>query len=187
MSLFEPKVTNFVIKWAGEKPSESITAKIENNNGEEVGSIISRGMIKPKTELLDSENSAVLTVVSGMLRDKFKIKSATGEVIGIAKEKSQLHKPKLVIEDLSKNEIVTVLNLSHLPGSHEVISPNKTVVAKFDVGINEVKISNVRSKHDYICNFQIIDQAFDRKIIWGSFLSFLNIYFNEFPTFGPGG
>jgi len=187
MSLFEPQISNFVVTWEGDKATSSIEAKIKNNNGEKIGSIISKGGFKRQTYLLDSKDSRALTIFHGLMRDKFEIKDSNEKSIGIAKEKSQWHNPYLAIEDLSKKEILEIKDLSRLVGTHDVISSDKTVVAELELGIEEFENYKGKKDHRYTCNFQIFDQGFDKKILWGSFLSFLNAFYTDIVPTPPGG
>jgi len=178
MSLFESQITNFVVNWEGDNPESSIKAKIENDEGQKIGLIKSKGMIKPRTDLFNSKDSVVLTIIkSGLLKDKFEIKDANGDVIAIVKETS-INNPSLVVEDLNEKEILTVKPHLSLLGYHDIKLPNNSNVAKFKVSKEDIKKSFWNTEHRYICNFQINDQAFDKKILWGSFLSFLSSHYN---------
>ena len=169
MSLLDQNFYNCLIKWRGDKPTSKIKAPIENLQGENIGLINLVGSIKRHVDLFDSKDTKILSSSSSMMRNKFEITDSNGTLIGRSKEASGWRKAHLIIEDLNKKEILTVSNLSKLAVVHNVQTPNKNTIAIFDIG---------KMKDNYTCNFQVKEHDFDKKILWGSFLSILNSFYN---------
>ena len=169
MSLLDQNFTNCSIKWQGKKPTSKINAIIENFQGEKIGSIISEGSIKRHVGLFNLENSRILSSFSSVMRSKFEIKDSTDTLLGNGKEKLGWRDSHLIVEDLDEKEILKVLNLSKLAVVHNVQNPNKETVASFEIK---------KMEDNYTCDFQIIDQTYDKKILWGSFLAMLSSFYN---------
>lgn len=180
MSLLDTNTTQYVIKWEGYGYPIKDTAKIENEKGEKIGSIIFKGKKKEaqQTDLLDAEDSLVLTVVhtfSGL--DKCEIKDSNGNMIAFVEigKIPWWGKHEEVMENLEKKEILTTY-ASFGEGDHQIKSPSKKVLAEFETTMEKIKKSFWHADYYNVSFFQINDLNFDKKFLWASFMSHLTLY-----------
>jgi len=146
---------------------------------------LSKELMTRQTDLFDAEDHLVLTAFKSrrVWKDTYEIKDSMEKFLGSAKVKG-VFRTKMIIENSEKNEILNVRGSSNVVGVHEMKSPNDNTVAKFEITMEEVKKNWAQSDYYNTCNLHIGDIDFDKKILWGSFISYLSHFYDVSPSGG---
>jgi len=180
MNLLDPNIQSYVIKWEGEAGiGFKLNAEIQNENGEKLGKIETKGLMTKKNYLIDIKNSEVLTAAksSWSVGAKYDVKDSDNNHIGIVKQKVLSRDKNITMKNHNGDEILTFKGSSNLlGGNHEINLIDGKNIANFSVKQDVVKLSRWKGKTNNICTLKINDTTFDRKTILGMFISCLSSY-----------
>ena len=188
MSLLDPNIKSYVIKWKGGDIGGKTVAEIEKEDGEKLGNIKLKGTFKKKTELTDIEDSVVLTAHKSArsIKAKYDVKDSNGNKICTANQKIFARYKIMTIKDAKGNEILTCKGSNELTGIYEINSINGQNIAKFLYKKEIVKKSFWNADIFNTCLLKITDVSFDRKNLFGLFISYLSSFYDFAPAGGGG-
>ena len=180
MNLLDPNIQSYVIKWEGAQGiGFKLNAEIQNENGEKLGKIETKGRMTKKNYLTDIENSEILTAAKSAwsVGAKYDVKDSDNNQIGIVNQKVLSRDKNITMKNHKGDEILTFKGSSNLlRGNHEINLIDGKNIANFSVKQDFVKLSRWKGKTNNICTLKINDTTFDRKIILGMFISCLSSY-----------
>jgi len=180
MNLLDPNIQSYVIKWEGVPGiGFKLNAEIQNENGEKLGKIETKGRMTKKNYLTDIENSEILTAAKSAwsVGAKYDVKDSDNNQIGIVNQKVLSRDKNITMKNHKGDEILTFKGSSDLlRGNHEINLIDGKNIANFSVKQDFVKLSRWKGKTNNICTLKINDTTFDRKILLGMFISCLSSY-----------
>lgn len=137
-------------------------------------------MFKKKTELTDIEDSVVLTAhkSSRPIYAKYDVKDSNGNQICTANQKFLTRYKIMTIKDAKGNEVLTCKGSNELSGIYEINSINGQNIAKFLYKQEIVKKSFWNADYFNTCLLKINDANFERKNLFGLFISYLSSFFD---------
>ena len=174
MTLLDPNFTKFIIKWDGTGPPLDIDAEIQKESGEKIGRLKSGGRIDKKISLFDSSDSLILIAYKARisLSAKYEVKDAENNLIGSVRQKTLSWKKRMVIKNSNNEEILKIEG--NIQGSSKIKTIDGQTVAEFLIKTENEKKSRWNSIDHNKCLFRIDDSQYDRKILFGFFISFLS-------------
>ena len=186
MTLLDPNFTKFIIKWDGEGLPLRIDAEIQKETGEKVGRIESRGAINKKISLFDSSNSLILIAYKARisLTSKYEVKDAENNLIGTVEQKTLSLKKRMLMKNSNNVKILKIEG--DIPGVSKIKTIDGQAVAEFLIKTEKEKKSFWKSIYHNICLFRIDDSQYDRKTLFGFFISFLSSFNDYYAGKGLG-
>jgi uncharacterized protein YxjI len=182
MSFLDQNITEYILTWEGLVGDGVFTALIQKNDGEKIGKIETKGLIIKKTYLFDFENSEILSAAKAswvLAGSKYDVKDSKNNLLGIVTQKVLTRKKKFTMKN-PKGEDVLFFSGSknQIQGEHEINSLDKNI-AKFSVKQNFEKRSRWTTILHNTGHLKINDLSFDRKILFGMFVSCLSNYYDS--------
>lgn len=182
--LFNPRIDEYVINIKGViHQGGGLDAEIQKINGTKIGKIKAIGTFYKKTLMSDIDDSVVLTAKKNTaLRTTYTIKDSDGNEIGTAKTIG-VFKTKFIMVNPKGDKILTKVDSNRLVGDNEINSADGKNVTKFIVKSTAKNPSFLRPDGDYFtCNLKINESDFDRKLMWGFFISYISKFFDTSPS-----
>jgi len=192
MSLFDSKITKYIIKGTGLPGSWLRRDSIEIFDGNKnlIGKLDVTGIINTKTSLLDSSDTTVLTasreIISSLVNvtRKYKIKDEKNNQVGRVKSKLSFKKAFLelyefVMIDPNGSQVITMDSLeieqrmwsidSH--GDFEINEPNGKKIAKVTMKAEDSKRELGKMDMSFTWTMDVFESSFDRKVLLGFLIS----------------
>jgi len=184
MNLFDPNITKYVLKWKGDEGlALKLKAEIQKEDGTKLGKLETKGLLKKKTYLTDSENSLLLTSSkSPWSLAKYEVKDSANNLVGIINQKL-LSRNKIMDMKNSDGDLILKFEGPTLLGkNHQINSIDEKDIANFSREQDFVKTSRWRGETHNTCILKINDPVFDRKILFGIFISCLSSYLDHYKS-----
>jgi len=179
MSILDQNITTYILKWDGvEGLAFKLKAEIEKEDGEKIGKVETKGLMTKKTHLFDTDNSEILNAAKSnwSLGAKYEVKDSKNNKIGVVSQKVLSRKKIMTMKNPNDEEILRFEGSSFLGDNHEIKSLDDKSIAVFSRKQEVVKTSRWKGKTYNTCTLQIKEPGFDRKILFGMFLSCLSSY-----------
>ena len=184
LNLLDSDIHSYVIKWyRGLLAGVPIVFEIQKENGEKIGviqpNVGKRFFEKSKTNLLDVENSVLLTLIrsEGFLGAEYRVVDSDNNLIGTVDRKRIMKNSKgdkiLTCKSIgppfpSKNKYYLMEE-----GEFGINSTDGNNIAKISIKADEVKKSFWKPRYYLTCILQVNDLNFDRKTLFGMFIATL--------------
>jgi len=185
MNFFDPNITKYVLKWKGDEGlALKLKAEIQKEDGTKLGKLETKGMITKKTYLTDTENSVLLISSKSKwsLGAKYDVKDSADNLIGVVNQKL-LARKKIMDMKNSDGDIIVKFEGSTLLGKdHQINSIDGKNIAIFSREQDLVKTSRWRGETHNTCILKINDPTFDRKSLFGIFISCLSSYLDHYKS-----
>ncbi len=185
MSLFDPNITNYVLKWKGnEGLSLKLNAEILKDDGTKLGKLETKGRFKKKTYLTDADNSVLFAVSKSSLSlmAKYEVKDSEDNHLWTVTQKALSRKKIMDMKNTNGDVILKFQGPSVLASDHQINSPDEKNLAIFSREQEYVKTSRWRGETHNTCNLKIVDPSFDRKTLFGFFVCCLNSYLDYYKS-----
>jgi len=192
MSLFDSKITKYIIKGTGLPGSWLRRDSIEIFDGNKnlIGKLDVTGIINTKTSLLDSSDTTVLTasreIISAIVGSprKYKVKDEKNNQVGRVKSKLSFKKSffdlyEFVMMDPNGSQVLTMDSLeieqrmwsiiSH--GGFEINDPNGKKIAKVTMESEDMKRKLGKMDISYTWTMDVFESSFYRKVLLGFLIS----------------
>ena len=193
MSLFDSKITKYIIKGTGFPGSVLRRDRIEIFDGNKnlIGKMDMTGIITRKISLLNSSDTAVLTatreiLILAFVSRKYKVKDEKNNQVGRLKSKWPFKKGyvkfwnyEYVMMDPNGNQVLKMDSIvkerrpwsidSH--GSFEINEPNGKKIAKVTTEDEDRKTELGKLEMSFTWTMDIFESSFDRKVLLGFLIS----------------
>ncbi len=179
LMLLDPNIKKYVVRWkaiAGWVGSK----KIEDENGNTIGSLVATTDFRFRQLLLESDGSLLLTCEKRFLRctPTYDIKDSERNLLGVAKKKKFSFKAKMSMRDKNGKIILNFLGPLLVGGTCQIIDGDGKNIANLLMGFQKGRWRAYFGLADYEATLDILDLTFDRKILLGFFVVAYTRYFD---------
>ncbi len=185
MNLLDPNITKYILKWEGSEGLKmTLKATIEKEDGEKIGRVETKGLMTKKTYLFDGDNSEILNSAKSnwSLGAKYDVKDSENNKMGVVNQKLLSRNKNITMKNHNDEEILRFEGSTFLGDNHEIKSMDGKSIAVFSRKQEFVKTGRWRGKTYNTCTLQINDSNFDRKILFGMFISCLSSYLDYYKS-----
>ena len=185
MEILDQNLTQYIIKWDGDEGlGLKLKAEVEKEDGEKIGKIETKGLVTKKTYLSDIGNSTLLIVAKSnwSLGAKYEVKDSANNQIGIVNQKLLSRYKIMTMKNPKGDEILAFKSSNTLGDNHEINSIDGKNIAVFSRKQESVKTGRWRAKTYNTCTLQINEPNFDRKTLFGMFISCLSSYLDHYKS-----
>ena len=113
------------------------------------------------------------------MTSKYEVKDAENNLIGTVEQKTLSLKKRMLMKNSNNVKILKIEG--DIPGVSKIKTIDGQAVAEFLIKTEKEKKSLWKSIYHNKCLFQIDDSQYDRKTLFGFFISFLSS-FNDYST-----
>lgn len=204
MSLLDPNITKYVLKWKNGivGGSNKLSAKLLDVDGNLIGILTLSGISKKKVLLTTPDSSPVLSASkkTWMVVRTYEVKDQNNKRIGIVKPKSIEHFEKLSMYNSNKEEILTIhfltgnkqyihesgLEMPYYPSGlkvsdFEIHKPSGKKIAKITLTIESIKRSEAFQENFYTWTVDELESSCDRKILLAFLICFFSSAYDSLP------
>ncbi len=180
MSLFDSKITKYIIKWG---LFTHVNPEIFDGDKNLIGKMRLSGIMNKKLLLLDSSDKIVLTANKKNLAitRTYEVKDEKNNQVGIVKSKSILNYMELVMKDSNSNQVLKMDILKPKWGRYlayldrcegfEINEPNGKKIAKVTTEDEDRKTELGKLEMSFTWTMDVFESSFDRKVLLGFLIS----------------